>query len=143
MNTKTTGRVAGVALAAAGALAAVALVAGPAAADDAYTALDAAGSLTASGQVTLTGTYMCDPAVAQYAELEVSADQSPWNGEEASATVYDRVACTGDVQSWSETLTAPEASASFTPGPVSVQASVWSAGDSGDGAQSWQQIYVS
>lgn len=100
-------------------------------------------AVSAAGQVTLTGLYTCDPAVAPYAELSVSGAEANGSGGTVQATTYDRVACTGTLQQWQETLTAPQAATWFCDGSIWADVNVWTPGDWNGRSEAAQWVWVS
>jgi len=128
---------------AAGAGVAVLAVAGPAAAAEAQVGVDVSGAVTSAGQVTLYGEYSCDPSVAAYAEIAVTASQVTSTGATVTATNYDRVACTGSPQVWQETLTSPHAYAFFGAGVLNTEVTVWTIDDWANRSATNQSVWVS
>lgn len=107
----------------------LAAAASPALADDTAVNLDPTASITAAGQLTVSGTYQCDPSVAPYAQIAVSASGSDLSGDEVDASGGERVACTGSPQPWEKTLTPDQASATFAPGPAGLDVTAWTPGN--------------
>jgi hypothetical protein len=121
---------------------AVFAAAGPAAAET-QVGVQVTAAVSAAGQVTLTGLYTCDPAVTPYAELSVSGTETNIAGVVVQATAYDRVACTGTLQRWQETLTAPQAATWFSDGSILADVNVWTPGDWNGRSEAAQWVWVS
>jgi hypothetical protein len=128
---------------AAGAGIAVMAVAGPAAAAEAQVGVNVSGAVTSAGQVTLYGEYSCDPAVAAYTEIAVTASQVISNGATVTGTSYDRVACTGSTQIWQQTITSPHAYAFFGSGVLNADVTVWTIDDWANRSSTSQSVWVS